>query len=146
MEELGWIRGNIVSCTLMTAGSGGEHGDAGSKIKNDDSRTSKRAFGLPVRNRGRKSWPHGITSDRLHHQENKWENNPELPMPTEGIAMNPKRLPYNVNLDLRNTKGEGVEEDLSCRKSLAGDLLWITRPEISFIVKELARASSDKKS
>ncbi len=71
-----------------------------------------------------------------------WQNHPELPMPTEGIAINPKRLPHNIHLDLCNANEEKTEENLPCWKSLAGDLQWInTRPEILYIVKELARAS-----
>ena len=73
---------------------------------------------------------------------NKWENHPELPMPTEGIAINPKPLPYNIHLDLRSGNGEHTEDDLPCWKSLAVYLQWInTRPEISYIVKGSARAS-----
>ena len=163
MEELGWNRGSIDSCVWHKDTPSGPiyvavHVDDGvmggfevaenmaalaARYKMTVQENPKELLGcqleIPKGN-------HGLMG--LHQTDyiikllNKWENHPELPMPTEGIAVNPKRMPYNVSIDLRNPNGGGTEEDLPCWKSLAGDLQWInTRPEIAFIVKELARAT-----
>ena len=163
MEELGWIRGSIDSCVWHKDTPSGPiyvavHVDdgvmGGFKVADNMAALAAR-YKMTVQENPKEllgcqleipKGNHGLMG--LHQTDyiikllDKWENHPELAMPTEGISVNPKRMPYNVSVDLRNPNGEGTEEDLPCWKSLAGDLQWInTRPEISFIVKELARAT-----